>query len=231
MVKNLKVLAFDADDTLWDCQSYFQDVEKKYAAILSPYGNEEKIEASLFQTETTNMPSMGYGCKAFTISLIENAVKISNGNISGNDILEIVKLGKSLLELTATPLPEVVETLTKIRRLDKYQMIVFTKGEILDQENKLNRSKLAQFFDNIFIVSDKTPEEYRKLCRIYDCNFEQLMMVGNSFKSDIEPVLKLGGWAAHIPFHTIWKHEMTTEYEHPKLKRLSHFAQLIEILD
>lgn len=226
----IKLLAFDADDTLWDCQSHFDNVEKSYCKLLADYGTEEEISQALFATETADMPYMGYGCKAFTISLVENAIEVSRGKISADDIMKVVKLGRSLLELPAQPLPEVKETLAGLHSQHNYIMIVFTKGEILDQENKLRRSGLAKFFDDAVIVADKTKEEYAKLCRRFSVGISEMMMVGNSFKSDIEPVLQLGGYAAHIPFHTMWKYEKTEEHDHEHLVRLSHFSELLDIL-
>lgn len=224
--KDLKLLAFDADDTLWDCQGHFDQVEKDYCQMLAPYADEATVSEALFQTETANMPLLGYGSKAFTLSLVENAVKVSRGQVNAAEVLRIVELGKSLLRLPATPLPEVRATLEALHRAKRYAIVVFTKGELLDQENKLQRSGLAPLFDDIIVVSDKTKAEYTKLCRRYDTTIDHLLMVGNSFRSDIEPVLQLGGWAVHIPFSSIWRHEQTEEYSHPKLVTLSHFGGL-----
>ena len=226
----IQLIAFDADDTLWDNQSHFEHVENKYCEILSPYGHVTEVSAALFNIESTNMPLLGYGCKAFTISLVENAVKFSKGKVSANDILRIVELGKELLSLPATPLPHVIDTLRAIRRMKQYKMAVFTKGELLDQQNKLVRSGLTEYFDDIVVVADKTRSEYLWLCHIFDTDINHLLMVGNSFKSDIEPVLQLGGYAVHIPFHTTWQHEETEEYEHPHLIRLASIQNLTNIL-
>ncbi len=227
---DIRLVAFDADDTLWDNQSHFDRVERAYCDILSPYGTAEAASDALFAVESANMPLLGYGCKAFTISLVENAVKFSQGRIGAADILRIVALGKEILSMPATPLPHVEETLRSIRQRGKYKMVVFTKGELLDQENKLVRSGLADFFDDIVVVSDKTRNEYTKLCNIFDTDISRLLMVGNSFKSDIEPVLQLGGYAVHIPFHTTWKHEETQEYDHEHLRRIDNIRELTEIL-
>ena len=226
----IKLLAFDADDTLWDCQSHFNSVERAYCKLLEDYGTAEEISQALFATETADMPHLGYGCKAFTISLVENAIEVSNGKIPAEKIMEVVRLGRSLLELSATPLPGVRATLEALHGQGNYAMVVFTKGEILDQENKLRRSGLARYFDDAVIVADKTREEYTKLCRRFGVGIDNFMMIGNSFKSDIEPVLQLGGYAAHIPFHTMWKYEMAEEYEHDRLVRLSHVDELLKIL-
>lgn len=227
---HIQLLAFDADDTLWDNQSHFDHVEHEYCRLLAPYGSAEEVSAALFAVETANMPLLGYGCKAFTLSLVENAVKFSHGRISATDLLHIVELGKHMLSLPATPLPHVEQTLQTLRRAGQYKMVVFTKGELLDQQNKLVRSGLTPLFDDIVVVSDKTRSEYTRLCSLFDTDISRLLMVGNSFKSDIEPVLQLGGQAIHIPFHTTWQHEQVQEYAHPHLVTLASMADLAPLL-
>ena len=227
-LKNIKAIAFDADDTLWALQNYFEDVEHEYCQLLAEYGKEKEISAALFETESKNMPDLGYGCKAFTISLVENAVKVSHGKVEANVIAQIVDLGKSLLHLDAKPLEGVEQTLARIREMKKYKLAVFTKGELMDQENKLWRSGLQRFFDVVSIVSDKKPEAYRHLCKDLEVEPEELLMVGNSFKSDIAPALQIGASAIHIPFHTTWAHEKVEEYEHPKLRQISHFSEILD---
>lgn len=228
---SISLIAFDADDTLWDCQGFFDKVEEAYCQVLAPYASTSEVSESLFKTETANMPLMGYGCKAFTISLVENAVKVSQGKVTGDEVEKVVKLGKSLLELPATPLPGVETTLRTIHQSGRYHMVVFTKGELLDQQNKLIRSGLSPYFDDIIVVSDKTKAEYTKMCTLFDTTIDHLLMVGNSFKSDIEPVLLLGGHAAHIPFGTMWRHEQTKEYDHPRLIHLNKINDLLDTLN
>ena len=230
LTDDIKLLAFDADDTLWDCQSHFVAVEEAYCRLLSDYGSADEISQALFATETADMPLLGYGCKAFTISLVENAIGVSSGKVDAATIMKVVGLGRSLLELPATPLPEVEATLQRLYDSGRYTMVVFTKGEILDQENKLRRSGLGRFFDNAVVVADKTHDEYNRLCSRYGVSMQQMMMIGNSFKSDIEPVLQLGGTAAHIPFHVLWQYEKTEEYDHERLFRLQHFGELAPLL-
>lgn len=233
----IKAIAFDADDTLWALQTYFEEVEQSYCQLLSDYGDEKEISAALFATESANMEDLGYGCKAFTISLVENAVKVSHGKVAASVIGEIVELGKTLLHLDATPLPEVEDTLQHLRQLTydngqpRFKLAVFTKGELKDQENKLWRSGLGRYFDLVSIVSDKTPTAYKHLCQQLGADASEVVMVGNSFKSDIAPMLEIGGSAIHIPFHTIWAHEKTEEYEHPRLRRISHFSEILEWIE
>ena len=237
--KDIRAIAFDADDTLWALQEYFEEVEHEYCELLSEYGKEKEISAALLETESGNMADLGYGCKAFTISLVENAVKVSKGKVSAYVIAQIIGLGKSLLHIDAKPLEGVEKTIAclKDRFLQnagnaslKYKLAVFTKGELKDQENKLWRSGLQRYFDVVSIVSDKTPEAYRRLCRELEVSPAELVMVGNSFKSDIAPALKIGASAVHIPFHTTWAHEKTEEFEHPKLRRISRFEELLDVL-
>lgn len=238
---HIKLVAIDADDTLWDCQSYFVQVEEEYCRLLSDFADADTVSYELFKTETANMAELGYGCKAFTLSLVENAVRISDGRISANRLLQIQDLGRSLLRLAATPLPEVRETLEQLRHsllpascslpLSPCPlMIVFTKGEIDDQLHKLERSGLAPYFDDVVVVADKTKEEYLRLCERYNVDICNILSVGNSFKSDVEPVLQLGGYAVHIPFKHLWAHEHTEEYSHPHLWTISHFGELTNVL-
>ena len=227
---DIKVVAFDADDTLWDCQTHFDEVERQYCRILSPWADAATVSRRLFETEGKNMPVTGYGSKAFTLSLLENAVSISGGEISARELMDIQELGISLLNLPATPLPGVRETLEKLKEKGQYRLVVFTKGEIMDQEGKLMRSGLWDFFDRVEVVSNKTTRQYRELCETFGITIHELLMVGNSFKSDIEPVLKLGGRAVHIPFHAVWAHEVTEEYDHENLTVIRHFSEILDLL-
>lgn len=227
---SLRAIAFDADDTLWACQPYFDSVERAYCALLADYGSAAEISASLFETETANMPELGYGCKAFTISLVETAIRVSGGRVPAATVSRIVELGRSLLRLNATPLEGVAETLERLKASGKYRLAVFTKGELLDQENKLRRSGLWRFFDHVAIVSDKTEAAYGDLCRALAVKPHELMMVGNSFKSDIAPALAVGCAAVHVPFHAIWEHERTQEFPHERLRRIGCMEELPKLL-
>ena len=235
-LRGIRAIAFDADDTLWELQPYFAAVEHRYCQLLADYGTATEISASLFATETANMADMGYGCKAFCISLVENAVKVSRGAVSGDTIGRIVALGKSLLHLDATPMEGVGTTLAHLHGMlneggeRRFRLAVFTKGELLDQENKLRRSGLARYFDVVSIVSDKTQEAYLHLCDQLSVSPDQLLMVGNSFKSDVAPALEIGAWAVHVPFHTQWAHELTEEYEHERLRRVENIRDIIGLL-
>ena len=159
MKELIKVIAFDADDTLWSNEPFFQEVEKQYTDLLKPYGTSKEISAALFQTEMNNLQILGYGAKAFTISMVETALQISNGKIAADIIRQIVDLGKSLLKMPIELLPGVKETLKTLKETGKYKLVVATKGDLLDQENKLERSGLSPYFDHIEVMSDKTEKE------------------------------------------------------------------------
>ncbi len=229
--KGIKAIAFDADDTLWDCQSHFAAAEQRYCDLLKPYATEAEVSDALFKTEASNMALLGYGCKAFTLSLIENAVAVSGGRISGSVIGEIVNLGKCLLNIPATPLPGVENTLNKFHVEGRYRLAVFTKGELLDQENKLRRSGLQRFFSHVEIVSDKTRPAFLSLCRSLKVSPSSLLMVGNSFKSDVVPALEIGASAVHVPFHVTWQLEHTEEYSHDRLIRTTDFSDVFRCVE
>ncbi len=226
----LKVLAFDADDTLWDTQLYFDAVEHRLCEMLSTFGDEEKMRAEIYKTETGNMATLGFGADAFTISLVETAIRVSEGNISAARIEEIITEGKKLLSLPATPLPGVVDTLTALRNCGRYTMVLYTKGNPLDQENKLKRSGLSDFFDIVDIVSNKTVKEYGELCKSLNVKPSEFAMIGNSMKSDILPIIELGGYGIHIPYHITWQLETAEDCESPRLIKLKTFDEICKVI-
>ena len=224
-MKKWKVIAFDADDTLWDCQSYFEQVENRLYQLIGPYC--ENPAAELFKTESGNMADLGYGCKAFTISIIETALRVAGSHVDAGQLSELLAACKQLLQLPATPLPGVEETLD---RIDGYRKVCFTKGELQDQENKLKRSGLLRYFDDVEITSDKGQKEFLALCDHQQIHPSELLMVGNSLKSDIAPALAIGAWAIHIPFHVTWQLEHFEEFDHERLKKIEQFSELLNIL-
>lgn len=230
MKKDIKVIAFDADDTLWSNEPYFQEVEKRFTELLTPYGTPEEISAALFRTEMNNLKCLGYGAKAFTISMIETALDVSRQMIPAENIRKIVDLGKSLLEMPIELLPGVKETLEVLKSKGEYKLVVATKGDLLDQENKLQRSGLAPYFDHIEVMSDKTEKEYLRLLNILQIKPAEFVMIGNSLKSDIQPVLAIGGYGVHIPFEVMWQHEVVDTFSHEHLMQVKGFAELLPIL-
>jgi putative hydrolase of the HAD superfamily len=227
---DIKVIAFDADDTLWDCQSWFDEVERKCCEMLKPWATAREVSEGLFATEHQNLPLTGYGTKAFTLSLIENAVRISKGELTGDKVMQLIDMGKELLRFPTTPLPEVKETLEALSQTRRYRLVVFTKGELMDQEDKLRRSGLEQYFSYMETVSNKTEREYRQLCENLGVAPEQTLMVGNSFRSDIVPALATGARAIHIPYHVVWALEKSTEYPHERLCKITRFGEILKEL-
>lgn len=225
-----RLIAFDADDTLWDCQSHFEVVIDRCCELLSPYADVQTVRDSLFQTERANMADLGFGTKAFTLSLVENAIKVTGGAISAETVLQIQMMGRELLHLPATPLPGVEKTLRVLADDGRYRMVVFTKGELLDQQAKMQRSGLNRFFERVFIVSDKTNDAYRQMCA--DCRIlpQDMVMVGNSFKSDIVPALAIGASAVYIPFHITWALEHAETFDHDRLYQIERFEELLNLL-
>lgn len=226
-----KVIAFDADDTLWDCQSHFERVEEHLYSLIAPYCENPKQE--LFETESGNMADLGYGCKAFTISILETAMRVAGNDLSISALSDLLKDCKRLLHLPATPLPEVEETLREVRRKMEdgiCKMVVFTKGELQDQENKLKRSGLLKYFDDVEITSDKTQTEFLALCEHQQIHPSELLMVGNSLKSDIAPALAIGASAIYIPFHVTWQLEHVEDFDHEQMVKIEHFSEILEYI-
>ena len=229
MREDIRYIAFDADDTLWDCQGNFERVMQELYTLLEPWTDRKTAAKELYATERKNMPLLGYGTKAFSLSMIETALRVSNYEMKAEQLSWLQNECYSLLELPATPLPEVEETLAELQRRG-WHMAVFTKGELLDQEHKLERSGLSRFFEHVEITSDKTEHEFRQLCRHLSVQSEELLMVGNSLKSDIAPALAIGAAAIHIPFHVTWELEHSETFEHKRLTYITHFGQLLDLL-
>ncbi len=225
-----KWIVFDADDTLWDCQGHFERVMQELYDLLSPWVDRNRAAEELFYTERKNMPLLGYGTKAFSLSMIETALRVSKGEIKGEQLVWLQEECYSLLQLPATPLPEVRETLHALKH-QGWHMAVFTKGELLDQEHKLQRSGLANYFEHVEITSDKTEREFRHLCEQLAIEPQEMVMVGNSMKSDITPALAIGARAIHIPFHITWELEHAETVVHPGLICITHFSQLLDVFD
>lgn len=222
-LKDIEAIVFDADDTLWDCQSHFEAVEQRYCQLVSPWCDEATAATELFATEHSNMALLGYGSKAFTISVIESALRMSKGQIQQSALGELIQMGKQLLLMPCTPLPGVEETL---ERLHDYKLVLLTKGELQEQENKIVRSGLARHFCHIEIVSNKNEGTFRQLSDKLGIYAERMLSVGNSFKSDIAPALSAGYHAIHIPFHVVWQLEQAEEFEHEKLRRIERFEEI-----
>ena len=213
-ISRFKAIAFDADDTLWENETLFRTAEDRFCALMRPFLPEDDCQKALFSVEMKNLPLYGYGIKPFGLSLIEAAISLSQGRASNALIQDILAIIKDMLSAENPLLPNVFEVLTHLSQ--NYRLVVATKGDLLDQERKLERSGLAQFFHHIEVMSDKKPDNYRKLVRHLDLKPDEFLMVGNSVNSDVLPVLEIGAHSIHIPFHTTWAHEVGEEpLEHP----------------
>ena len=230
MYQTCKVIAFDADDTLWVNETYFRDAEKKFAKILSKYETVNKIDQELFKAEMKNLELYGYGIKGFMLSMIECALKLSNYSISQHEIEKILTLGKEMLTKPIELLDGVEEVLGELHH--KYKLIVATKGDLLDQERKLEKSGLLKYFHHIEVMSEKKEIDYKKLVKHLDINSNELLMIGNSLKSDVLPLLRIGASAIHIPFHITWSHEEVSvkEMQDSNFHTVHHIKEVLKLL-
>ena len=209
--KQIKVIAFDADDTLWVNETYFREAERKFATLLSNYETPNKIEQELFQLEMKNLPYYGYGIKGFVLSMIETALEISNHTLPQSTIGDLLNIGKEMLDKPIELLAGVEEVLHSLH--GRYKLIVATKGDLLDQERKLEKSGLINYFHHVEVMSEKKIPDYQKLTKHLDITPQELLMIGNSLKSDILPLIAIGASAIHVPFHTTWTHEQVSEQD------------------
>lgn len=224
---HIKVIAFDADDTLWVNETYFREAENEFASLLSGYETKNKIDQELFKVEIKNLENYGYGVKGFMLSMIECALDLSNHQIAPTKLQSILNLGKKMIHKPIELLDGVEEVLANLSM--HYKLIVATKGDLLDQERKLEKSGLLQYFHHVEVMSEKKPKDYKKLIRRLDISEQEFLMIGNSLKSDVLPVLAIGGSAIHIPFHTTWVHEEVAEHQKEKANYQT-LANLNELL-
>ena len=225
----IKVIGFDADDTLWENESFYQEVEKQFCQILKSYKNEAETSKELFLTEMKNLEMYGYGAKGFILSMIETGLCVSEGKISSDELARIIEAGKSLFAMPIQLLEGVNEVLQKLQ--GKYKLILATKGDLLDQEQKLRRSGLSGYFHHIEIMSDKQEENYLKLLSHLDISPTEFLMVGNSVKSDILPVLNIGANAIHVPFEVTWQHEQDhNSIGNMQFKTIENISEILSLL-
>ncbi len=209
--KDIKVIGFDADDTLWVNETYYREAELKFSKLLGQYETANKIDQELFKMEMKNLDMYGYGIKSFVLSMVEMALVLSNYKVSNKTISDILNIGKDMLNKPIELLDGVEEVLKTLSK--KHRLILATKGDLLDQERKLERSGLTDYFHHIEVLSDKKEANYSKLLNHLDINPEEFLMIGNSLKSDILPLINIKAHAIHVPFHTTWIHEQVTEEE------------------
>ncbi len=201
----IKVIGFDADDTLWVNETYFREAEEQFAALLEPYETKNKIDQELFKMEMENLALYGYGIKGFMLSMIESALELSNNEIPQATLVKLLDIGKQMIAHPVAILENVEAVLEQLK--GKYRLIVLTKGDLLDQERKLDRSNLSDYFHHVEVLSDKKEKNYKDLLAHLEISPNEFLMIGNSLKSDVLPLVNIGSSAVHVPFHTTWKHE------------------------
>jgi putative hydrolase of the HAD superfamily len=226
---DIKVIAFDADDTLWVNEPYFKEIEEKFCDLLEDYLPRHTLVKELFRTEIDNLRLYGYGVKGFMLSMIETALRVTNNTLSIEVIEKAIGFGKELLQKDIELLDGVEEVLKALQ--GKYRLVVATKGDLLDQERKLKKSGLEHYFHHIEIMSDKKESDYLALIKHLDIEPSQFLMMGNSLKSDVLPVLAIGGYGIHIPYHTTWAHEhVEHKVEHERFRHVEHMREVEAIL-
>jgi putative hydrolase of the HAD superfamily len=205
----IKVLAFDGDDTLWHNETHFQLTQTDFRELLQRHVPDVDVDARLFATEMANLSLYGYGIKSFTLSMIETAISVTEGKVPASDLEVILGWGKRMLQKPTELLDGVMETLLDMAA--RYKLLLITKGDLFDQESKLARSGLAELFSGVEILSDKNQDSYRRVLARRGIAAGEFVMVGNSLRSDVLPVVQLGGTAVHIPYHLTWSHEHVDE--------------------
>jgi putative hydrolase of the HAD superfamily len=229
----LDVVAFDGDDTLWHNETHFHVTQAALRDLMRSHVPEADVDSRLFATEMANLSLYGYGIKSFTLSMVETAIEVTEGRIPASDLEVILGWGKRMLREPTELLDGVREALRELSR--HYSILLITKGDLFDQESKLARSGLGELFSGVEIVSDKTIDTYRSVTARRGIRPGEFVMVGNSLRSDIVPVVRMGGRAVHIPYHLTWSHEHVDEETLPgegwyRLEAIAELAPLLETL-
>ena len=224
-----KIIAFDADDTLWHNEPYFDEAQERFCVLFQDYASSQEILGLILNHQIKNLPLYGFGIKAFTLSMIESALELTNHKISGQNIEKVIQIGKDLLQKPVELLPNITEVLEELK--GSHKLIVATKGDLKDQHRKLHDSGIGAYFHHIEVMSDKAELDYEKMLGRLDCKAQDFLMIGNSLKSDVLPVLNIGGHAIHIPYHTTWEYEkIDFEIEHDNFKSFTNITEILPLL-
>ena len=229
-MKHIKTIAFDADDTLWHNEPYFDEAQERFCELFQDYASSQEILGLILNHQVKNLPLYGFGIKAFTLSMIETALQLTNNTISGKGIEKILTIGKDLLQKPVELMPNVEAVLQELK--GKYKLIVATKGDLKDQHRKLHDSGIGHYFHHIEVLSDKTELDYTKMLGRLDIQASDFLMIGNSLKSDVLPILNIGGYGIHVPYHTTWEYEkIDFKIEHDNFLALTDIAEILKVLD
>lgn len=227
--QKIKIIIFDADDTLWENETFFRAAEEEFCNMLEDYLPHHAVTKELYKKEVENVEWYGYGIKSFVLSMIETATSIT-GNTAGLPMVtRIIEIGREMMSKPVVLLDGVLDVLEALK--GNYKLVVATKGDLVDQERKLNKSGIMHYFHHIEIMSEKGVADYKKLIRHLDCKPEELVMIGNSLKSDVLPIIELGGVGVHIPFHTTWELEVVKhQIDHDSFLKLNSIVDLLPYL-
>ncbi len=223
-MSGIELVGFDADDTLWHSEIHFQDAHAQFERILSNYVDldDARLHDRLLETERRNLKVFGYGAKGMTLSMVESAIDITQARISATDIHRLVEIGKAILQHPVELLPGVRDAVEAVAA--RWRVVLITKGDLFHQEAKVAQSDLAHLFHRIEIVSEKNADSYRRVLKECGTAPEHFAMIGNSLRSDIEPVIRLGGWGIHMPYAVTW----ALEAEHSLAEGEARFLSVRE---
>ncbi len=224
----IKIIAFDADDTLWENEIYFHQSRERFFRLLKGFASKEEIISEFEYIEKLNVKVYGYGIKSHTLSMIETALKLSNNTISSEIISQVLYTGKDLFNKPLDIFDMVEEVLKEL--FCYYELIIITKGDLLDQNRKIEDSGLQKYFRKSFVVSEKTEKEYSNIISEMGCSENEFLMVGNSLRSDIIPVLNIGGYGVYIPHNYVCHHERVEEdIQHDNLFHISDISEILSL--
>jgi len=224
----IRMVGFDGDDTLWRSEDYYRGAQREFEGLLARYVDLDDVYARLYAVEKRNLALFGYGAKGMTLSMLEAAIEITGSRIEARDLHRIVAIGKSLLQHPVELLPGIADAVAAIARM--HPVVLVTKGDLFHQEAKVRESGLAGFFRRIEIVSEKDVPTYARLLEEFGVAACEFVMIGNSLRSDIAPVLELGGWGVHMPYHVTWAHETEASVadDAPRLRRVAGACELVD---
>ena len=229
-MQQLTTIGFDADDTLWHTERVFRLTEERFAALLGGHVDAAGLSERLLETEKRNLQFYGFGRKGFTLSMIETAIEVTDGQVPTSVLRTLIELGRDMTAHPIEILPGVRETLEQIAA--RHRIILITKGDLLDQEQKLARSGLGELFQAVEIVSDKNPLTYQRLFARHGDGAERAMMVGNSLKSDVVPAIEAGGWGIYIPHPLTWALEhVPAPTDAPRFREIAQISELPRLLE
>jgi putative hydrolase of the HAD superfamily len=220
----IEVIGVDADDTLWHSEGHFAVTEQRYVELLAPWVDADAVHQALLDTERRNLTVFGYGVKGFTLSMIETALTLTGHRIDGGQVERIIEMGKELMGHPVELLDGVSDTLGELGA--DHRLVLISKGDLFHQESKVAASGVAELFESVEIVAEKDPATYARVLTRMGARPSQFCMIGNSVRSDIAPVLELGGAGVHVPYHVTWEFEHAeVDESHPRLARVREIRE------